>query len=69
MIYAIRCGDRDYICKGSYIVNGSRFKVVGDKEEARKFKTENAAQKEASRLNNCRKYENILNDCVAVRIE
>lgn len=42
MIYVIRCG-RDYICKGSYVVQGEKYKVIGSIEEARKFKTEDAA--------------------------
>lgn len=58
MIYVIRCG-RDYICKGSYVVQGEKYKVIGSIEEARKFKTEDAAQREAERLNNSYKYENI----------
>ena len=68
MIYAIKCG-RDYICKGSYVVQGVRYKVIGDIKEARKFRTENAAQKEVDRLNNSDQYENIFNDCVVVKIE
>ena len=68
MIYAIKCG-RDYICKGSYVVQGGRYKVIGDIKEARKFRTENAAQKEVDRLNNSDQYENIFNDCVVVKIE
>ncbi len=27
-MYYIKCGT-DYICKGSYIVNGEKYKVVG----------------------------------------
>ena len=67
MIYVIRCG-RDYICKGSYVVQGEKYKVIGSIEEARKFKTEDAAQREAERLNNSYKYENISDDCVVVKI-
>lgn len=37
-MYYIKCGT-DYICKGSYIVNGEKYKVVGTIEEARAFKT------------------------------
>ena len=68
MIYVIRCG-RDYICKGSYVVQGAKYKVIGGIEEARKFKTEDAAQREAKRLNNSYKYENISDDCAVVKIE
>ena len=68
MIYVRRCG-RDYICKWSYVVQGEKYKVIGSIEEARKFKTEDAAQREAERLNNSYKYENISDDCVVVKIE
>jgi len=37
-MYYIKCGT-DYIGKGSYIVNGEKYKVVGTIEEARAFKT------------------------------
>ena len=34
-MYYIKCGT-DYICKGSYIVNGEKYKIVGTIEEAQK---------------------------------
>ena len=33
-MYYIKCGT-DYICKGSYIVGGEKYKVLGTIEEAR----------------------------------
>ena len=56
MIYVIKCG-RGYICKGLYVVYGEKYKVIGGIGEARKFKTEDAAQREAERLNNSYKYK------------
>ena len=42
-MYYIKCGT-DYICKGSNIANGEKYKVVGTIEEARAFKTYLVAQ-------------------------
>lgn len=68
MIYVIKCG-RGYICKGLYVVHEKKYKVIGGIGKARKFKTKDAAQREALRLNNSYKYENISDDCVVVKIE
>lgn len=68
MIYVIKCG-RGYICKGLYVVHEKKYKVIGGIGKARKFKTKDAAQREAERLNNSYKYENISDDCVVVKIE
>lgn len=46
-----------------------KYKVIGGIGKARKFKTKDAAQREAERLNNSYKYENISDDCVVVKIE
>ena len=65
-MYYIKCGT-DYICKGSYIVNGEKYKVVGTIEEARAFKTYLGAQIALDTLEDANVYNNI-NDCEIVEV-
>lgn len=65
-MYYIKCGT-DYICKGSYIVNGEKYKVVGTLEEARAFKTCFGAQIALDVLEDANAYNNII-DCEIVEV-
>lgn len=65
-MYYIKCGT-DYICKGSYIVNGEKYKVVGTIEEARAFKTYLGAQTALDILENANTYINTI-DCEIVEV-
>lgn len=63
-MYYIKCGT-DYICKGSYIVNGEKYKIVGTIEEVRAFKTYLGAQIALDALEDANTYVNII-DCEIV---
>lgn len=63
-MYYIKCGT-DYIGKGSYIVNGGKYKVVGTIEEARAFKTYLGAQIALDVLEDANAYNNTI-DCEIV---
>ncbi len=65
-MYYIKYGT-DYICKGSYIVNGEKYKVVGTIEEARAFKTYLGAQIALDVLEDANTYINII-DCEIVEV-
>ena len=65
-MYYIKCGT-DYICKGSYIVNGEKYKIVGTIEEARAFKTYLGAQIALDVLEDANTYVNII-DCEIVEV-
>lgn len=65
-MYYIKCGT-DYICKGSYIVNGEKYKVVGTLEEARAFKTCLGAQIALDTMINANVYSNLI-DCEIVEV-
>ena len=65
-MYYIKCG-ADYICKGSYIVNGEKYKVVGTIEEARMFNTALGAQIALDVLEDSNAYNNII-DCEIVEV-
>ena len=66
-MYYIKCGT-DYICKGSYIVNGEKYKIVGTIEEARTFKTAFGAQIALDVLEDAGVYNNII-DCEIVEVK
>lgn len=66
-MYYIKCGT-DYICKGSYIVNGEKYKIVGTIEEARTFKTALGAQIALDVLEDAGVYNNII-DCEIVEVK
>lgn len=57
MKYYIADGYGDYVGKGSYIVQGVPYKVVGKIEDARCFKTYEAAKNALYKMS--QKYENV----------
>lgn len=59
MKYYIKDSYGDYVGKGSYIVQGIPYKVVGKIEDARCFKTAKAAKNALDKMS--KKYENIDN--------
>lgn len=65
--YVISTGGSDYVCNGSYFVNKEKYKVVGSLDEARVFKTKQAAENELKRLENEHIYRNLF-DCEVVKI-
>mgnify|MGYP000016216500 FL=1 len=65
-MYYIKCGT-DYICKGSYIVGGEKYKVLGTIEEARAFKTYLGAQIALDALMDTNVYNNLI-DCEIVEV-
>lgn len=67
MFYGIYVPKGGYVCKGSFIVQGERFKVLGNKESARRFKTEAAAINELKRMRG--KYGNITNASIVVFVD
>lgn len=42
-MFVIDVGHCDFICKGSYVVHGEKYQIVGRVDEAIKFKTEQSA--------------------------
>ena len=54
MLYAVNIGNNDFLCTGSYVVQGERYQVVGNYAAARKFKTYDAAKNWAVRLQGTR---------------
>lgn len=51
--YAITDRSGDYICKGSYVVNGERYKVLNSSKQnskVRVFKSREAAEREIERM-------------------
>ena len=65
--YVISAGKSEYICKGSYFVNKEKYKVVGFLDEARVFKTKQAAENELERLECEHIYRNLF-DCKVIKI-
>ena len=49
-MYVIRIGHSDFICKGSYIVKGEVYQIVGNRKEAIKFKSRQSAINYAERI-------------------
>ncbi len=60
-MYYIKVDSTGYVCKGSFIVQGEPYKVVGDLKDALKFKTFASAYNALDRMLN--KYANIDYDC------
>ena len=60
-IYYIKDMYGDYVGKGSYIVQGEPYKVIGSKDLAQKFKSMNSAKNELQRLKS--RYTNIDDTC------
>ena len=60
-VYYIKDEYGDYICPGSFICQGTPYKVIGSKGYARKFKSRKSAENELQRLKS--KYSNIDDTC------
>ena len=65
--YVISVGGSDYLCKGSYFANKEKYKVVGNLDEARVFKTKQTAENELKRLEEEHVYKNLF-ECEVVKI-
>lgn len=66
MKYAIKADRTAYVCKGSYIHQGEVFKVIGDFENARLFKSKESAERELDRM--LGRFSNIDNSCYVVEV-
>ena len=49
-MYVIRVGKTDFVCSGSYIFQGERYQVIGNRAEAKKFKKQQSAINYAEKL-------------------
>nr|DAR49648.1 MAG TPA: hypothetical protein [Caudoviricetes sp.] len=49
-MYYIQVDTTGYVCKGSFIVHGEPYKVIGELKDARKFKTFEAAYNALDRM-------------------
>lgn len=67
MKYAIKADNTTYVCKGSYVYQGEPFKVIGDLENARLFKSKQSAEKELDRIMG--RFSNIDNSCYVVEVD
>jgi len=63
-MYYIQVDSSRYVCKGSFILQGELYKVVGNMEDARKFKTWEAAYRALKSMQG--RYCNIDNTCCVV---
>lgn len=63
-MYYIQVDSSGYVCKGSFIVHGEPYKVVGSIEDARKFKTWEAAYRALKSMKG--RYSNIDDTCYVV---
>lgn len=63
-MYYIQVDTSGYVCKGSFIVHGEPYKVIGELKDARKFKTWDAAYHALKSMQN--RYTNIDDTCCVV---
>ena len=63
-MYYIKVDTTGYVCKGSFIVQGEPYKVIGELKDARKFKTFEAAYNALDRM--IARYTNIDYTCQIV---
>lgn len=63
-MYYIQVGSTGYVCKGSFIIHGEPYKTVGNIEDAREFKTFEAAYNALERM--AERYANIDYTCQVV---
>lgn len=63
-MYYIKVDTTGYVCKGSFIVKGEPYKVIGELKDARKFKTFEAAYNALDRMID--RYTNIDYTCQVV---
>ena len=66
MKYAIKADGTAYVCKGSYVYQGEVFKVIGDFENARLFKSKESAERELERM--LGRFSNIDNSCYVIEV-
>lgn len=57
-----------YVCKGGYVFRGEKYKVMGDQENAKKYKTKQAAENDKTRMIESQ-YVNIDYKTIAVEVE
>lgn len=57
-----------YVCKGGYVFCGEKYKVMGDPENAKKYKTKQAAENDKTRMIESQ-YVNIDYKTIAVEVE
>lgn len=60
-VYYIKDEYGSYICPGSFVCQGTPYKVLGSKGYARKFKSRKSAEKELEKMKS--RYENIDDTC------
>lgn len=53
-VYIVGIGHGDFLCSGSYVVQGERYQIVGDFREARRFKNKQSAQNWMKKLSRTR---------------
>lgn len=63
-MYYIQVDSTGYVCKGSFVVQGEPYKVIGELKDARKFKTFEAAYNALNRMKD--RYINIDYTCQVV---
>lgn len=63
-MYYIQVDSSGFVCKGSFTLQGAPYKIVGNIEDARKFKTEEAAYRALKSMQG--RYSNIDNTCYVV---
>lgn len=49
-VYVVRIGHGDFLCSGSYVVQGERYQIVGNFRNARRFKNKQSAQNWINKL-------------------
>lgn len=49
-VYVVRIGNGDFLCSGSYVVQGECYQIVGNFREARRFKNKQSAQNWINKL-------------------
>lgn len=49
-MYRLYVPNGGYVCKGSYVVQGEKYKVLGTVEDAKTYKSEDAAQNDRNRM-------------------
>lgn len=49
-MYRLYVPNGGYVCKGSYVFRGDKYKILGEAENAKTYKTEASAQKDLEKL-------------------
>lgn len=63
-MYYIQVDSTGYVCKGSFVMLGEPYKIIGELKDARKFKTFETAYNALERMAN--RYANIDYTCQVV---